>query len=107
MMKIVEENAFYTLADEAIIMMKMGPLTIKFDKVNGVQRIMRCTLNKELIESITKIPYVAKEPKSSKNISVFDLDIKEWRSFRPENLQTISMTVDQLSDNMTHMLEQE
>jgi hypothetical protein len=70
---------------EAILeKLRTDETNVKFTKVDGTERTMRCTL----VES--QIP-VDKRPKTSESettstagsaIRVFDLDKQEWRSFR-------------------------
>lgn len=63
--------------------LRTGETTVRFTKVDGSERTMRCTLQE------SKIP-ADKQPKSKEEgsstagsaIRAFDLDKGEWRSFR-------------------------
>ena len=67
--------------------------TITFTKVDGTERVMKCTLE------ATELPPVVikedakprKETTSTKALRVFDLEKKEWRSFTDKNLKQISL----------------
>ena len=67
--------------------------TITFTKVDGTERVMKCTLE------ATELPPVVikedakprKETTSTKALRVFDLEKKEWRSFTVKNLKQISL----------------
>jgi len=71
--------------------------TVKFTKVNGEERVMRCTLQESIIPKATK-----KDPMSMKKIrelnhevlSVWDVKAKGWRSFRVRNVTSF------ICDNM-------
>lgn len=69
--------------------LKMGPVKIAFTKKDGSTRTMNCTLKEDLIVREGK---KTDRTKSSNNevLSVFDLDANGWRSFRLENVYTIS-----------------
>ena len=58
---------------------------VTFKKTNGDLRTMKCTLNPELLPAFDK----KEEPQKEENksvLSVFDLDKKDWRSFKIENV---------------------
>ena len=71
--------------------------TVKFTKVNGEERVMRCTLQESIIPKATK-----KDPMSMKKIrelnyevlSVWDVKAAGWRSFRVRNVTSF------ICDNM-------
>ena len=69
-------------------MLREGILNVKFIKVDGSERIMRCTLS----ESITK-PHEKKTDREklvNDNImSVWDVDSDGWRSFRLDSVLEI------------------
>lgn len=78
--------------------LKLGPMTIKFLKVDGTERTMNCTLNKEMLAKILPVKdKIAEGTKGKKDkvrndevISVFDLDKKDWRSFRLDSITVVS-----------------
>ena len=68
-----------------------GPTEVVFTKKDGTERKMTCTTNSKFIPAPTHI--TTSDLKKSKNYSsevkrVFDLDKKEWRSFRWDSLLT-------------------
>lgn len=57
-----------------------GPVVVTFTKKDGTERVMPCTINKQIIS--------ARKPGASSDYSlygdlltVFDLELNEWRSF--------------------------
>ena len=68
-----------------------GPLTVVFTKVDGTERVMRCTLNPEELPPVVikEGAKPRKETTSTKALRVFDLEKKEWRSFTIKNVKRI------------------
>ena len=74
-----------------------GEVLITFIKTDGTERVMKCTLNNELIsENVTVTP---KEPKtttrkvSDEVLPVFDLENKGWRSFRWDSITYVNFSL--------------
>ena len=64
-----------------------GPVVVTFTKKDGSERIMPCTINEQII--------AIKNPGGSSDYShygdtltVFDLEINQWRSFRISSVKT-------------------
>lgn len=72
--------------------LKSEEVTVKFKKVSGEERTMKCTLQESVIPPATK-----EDPLSQKKVravspevcSVWDIEAKGWRSFRWENVISI------------------
>ncbi len=86
------------LRDWLISHLKLGPMKIKFLKVDGTERTMNCTLSKEILGKILpakdKIAEGTKGKreriKNDEILSVFDLDKNDWRSFRLDSITVVS-----------------
>lgn len=69
------------LKNDLLQKLRSGETTVRFTKVDGSERVMRCTLAEDKIPS-------EKQPKSEGSsttesaVRAFDLDKGEWRSFR-------------------------
>jgi hypothetical protein len=76
-------------------MLQMGSATVTFTKVDGSLRVMRCTLEaKDLPPVIVKEDAKPrKETTSTKALRVFDLELKEWRSFTTKNVKRIELDI--------------
>lgn len=73
--------------------LKLNPVTVTFTKQDGTERVMKCTLQPELLPVVEVKPVVeGKEPRkeSTTSMRVFDLEKKEWRSFTIRNVKHIS-----------------
>ena len=66
--------------------------TVTFTKVDGSERVMKCTLLKEHIpNAATKDQHVVSEETTNLNLSVWDVDAAGWRSFRINSVKSISV----------------
>ena len=67
-----------------------GEVEVKFEKVDGTERVMRCTLHPELIpDALMPKGDIDPQPVDETLINtmkVFDIEVKQWRSFRLDNL---------------------
>jgi WYL_2, Sm-like SH3 beta-barrel fold len=75
--------------DEIYSTLKSGIATVTFTKVDGSVRVMRCTLNENLLPE----KYRNNETSTagaSKTLRVYDVELNEWRSFRVESVTGVS-----------------
>ncbi len=81
-------------------LLQKGAITVTFTKADGTDREMLCTLNPEQLPPVPMpIDGIVKESRQRKqpdehSIRVFDLDKKEWRSFRFDRLKKVSATLE-------------
>lgn len=66
-----------------------GIVEVKFTKRDGTERIMNCTLNKNVVPPATKDPLSQqKVRKLNENVMVvWDVDKNDWRSFRLDQIK--------------------
>ena len=78
--------------DGLIDMLRNNIVVVTFTKVNGDERVMTCTLVSEHIPNAptTNGEVVIKESKNN-TVSVWDVNAQGWRSFKVENVKSISM----------------
>lgn len=66
-----------------------GVCEVKFTKIDGTERLMRCTLNETLIPR-NMMPSAGEADYNERNQNnecrVFDVDIQQWRAFRFDRL---------------------
>ena len=66
-------------------LLRTGVVEVKFTKVDGTERVMRCTLQPQYLpESIEKEGVKVRNPDVQ---SVWDIDINAWRSFRFDSVK--------------------
>ncbi len=70
--------------------LRSAVLTVTFEKVDGTERVMRCTLLPQYLpeEFKAKAPMLTETTPTT--ISVWDLDVSGWRSFRVDNVRSVA-----------------
>ena len=65
-------------------------LTVTFEKVDGTERVMRCTLISQYLpeEHRNKAPMLTETTPTT--ISVWDVEASGWRSFRIDNVRNVT-----------------
>jgi len=78
-------------------LLQKQPITVVFTKADGTDREMLCTLRLEdlpapnmPVDGIVKESKKPRKEPDPHSIRVFDLDKKEWRSFRFDRLKKVS-----------------
>ena len=71
-----------------------GPCTVTFNKKDGTERVMQCTIRQSLLPISETIaapdPTPIKERKvSTESMTVYDLDNSAWKSFRWDGFVSI------------------
>jgi hypothetical protein len=71
-----------------------SPVTVTFTKKDGTEREMRCTLDPELYPPLKPLAEGKVPRKESPAVMrVFDLDLKEWRSFTIKSVKHITFSL--------------
>lgn len=76
-------------------MLSVTEATITFTKVDGTERVMKCTLEPAKLPPvvINEDAKPRKQSESTKALRVFDVEKNEWRSFTIKNVKRIELTV--------------
>jgi len=77
--------------ESLIEILKIDTPTITFTKKNGEPRTMVCTLKEELLPKRKVAESTDKKPVNEDVICVYDLELKEWRSFRVDSVIKIAI----------------
>lgn len=80
--------------DNIIELLSTNIVTVKFTKVNGEERTMRCTLLSEHVPNSSTLNgevVVTKQAPKSNTISAWDVEKSGWRSFRVENVKSVTV----------------
>jgi len=74
-------------------LLKSSEATVSFTKKDGTERVMRCTLNPNLLplpkvdeSTVTTKP---ERKKSDTSLAVYDLDAQGWRSFIVTSIKNV------------------
>ena len=80
------------LQEEIINTLRQGIYEVTFNKVNGEQRVMPCTLKEDLLPAAIQKDVVSETAKERKGdaISVWCTDVQAWRSFKLANFISIN-----------------
>lgn len=65
-----------------------GEAIVSFTKLNGQERVMRCTLQEGVIPLYSEKGTKTKPP-SGEILAVWDLDKNEWRAFRYDRITSV------------------
>lgn len=70
--------------------LRHNELVVTFNKVNGEERVMNCTLNEERLPA-TEAKKLTEE-RNSDTLVVWDTKQDAWRSFRYDNVTNVTTT---------------
>lgn len=79
-----------------VSLLRNGPITVEFVKSDCTLRTMRCTLDQSLIDAPMQ-PGLTESKTRTRDVhvqTVWDLEAKQWRSFRYDRLKTISVNTE-------------
>jgi hypothetical protein len=76
--------------DAVLVDLKQHTVEVKFKKVNGEDRVMRCTLLKNHLpvseEQFETLEEEHKKPENLNTVVVWDLENNGWRSFKIDSM---------------------
>lgn len=76
----------------------VNPVTVTFTKKDGTERVMRCTLQPELLPKVELKENTKPRKESTTSMRVFDLDKNEWRSFTIKSVKQIRTVIGEDDD---------
>lgn len=65
-------------------------VTVTFNKKDGDVRVMKCTLQPELLPEVVLKEGATERKQSTTSMRVFDVGINEWRAFITRNVTRVS-----------------
>lgn len=75
-------------------MLRDSVVTVTFTKVDGTERVMKCTLMSEYVpvnENSASNQVLLQESGNDNNISVWDVEANGWRSFRIGSVKSVTV----------------
>ena len=78
------------IREEVVAGLKSAVAMVTFEKADGTERTMRCTLVESFLPKANKKSVKKAKEKNDEVISAFDLDKGEWRSFRLDSVKDIT-----------------
>jgi hypothetical protein len=71
--------------------LQAGPVTVTFNKKDGAERVMTCSLQPELLPPATVKESTTAKKENNSIISVYDLTAQGWRSFIVKNVTNVTL----------------
>jgi|TARA_B110000467_G_C18332948_1_gene494855 hypothetical protein len=87
---ITEDCSWTKFQLEIISQLKEHECEVTFTKVNGEERVMKCTLQESFLPQTDKATATNKE--NSNVVSVWDIEKNAWRSFRMDSLTSFEVS---------------
>lgn len=77
--------------DEMKDFLRNNVVLLTFEKKDGTERTMRCTLMESLLPTIDLNVDKRQVKKSDSSLAVWDLDKNAWRSYRVDSVRTFEV----------------
>ena len=74
-------------------LLREGEVVVEFEKADGEQRRMTCTLQESTIPLVNTESKTAREPNPNTCV-VWDINANGWRSFRWDRMKRIEFTIE-------------
>lgn len=89
---VSKENEMFNY-DKVLDQLRSNVLQVTFNKVNGEQRVMPCTLQTDYMPELSesKVNQVKDFSVNKSVIRAFAIDKQSWRSFRIDNITAIEV----------------
>lgn len=85
-----EWNAFTEWLKGAL---KTNVVDVTFTKKDGTERLMKCTLDPEILPKVEIKEDVKPRKESTTSMRVFDIEKNEWRSFTIKSVKNVKFTI--------------
>lgn len=92
---VIDDNIEPALHKWLKDIMSVTEVTVTFTKVDGTERVMKCTLQADKLPPVVikEDAKPRKETTSTKALRVFDIEKQEWRSFTIKNIKRIELAI--------------
>jgi hypothetical protein len=74
-------------------MLYMGPAIVTFTKIDGTDRVMKCTLEESKLPKVEIKEGAKPRKESNTSMCVFDLEKNEWRSFTIKKVKQVNISI--------------
>jgi hypothetical protein len=89
----LDEEQLAKFREWLIGMLKIGPVTVTFNKKDGAERVMTCSLQPELLPPAPVKESTTDKKENTNIISVYDLTAQGWRSFIVKNVTNVTLKI--------------
>lgn len=87
------EEQWVTFRNWIISHLQAGPVTVTFNKKDGEQRVMTCSLQPELLPPAPIKEATTTKKENTNIVSVYDLTAQGWRSFIVKNVTNVTLEI--------------
>ena len=87
------EEQWTTFRNWILDHLRAGPVTVTFNKKDGAERVMTCSLQPELLPTAPVKESTTTKKENLNTISVYDLNAQGWRSFIIKNVTSVTLTL--------------
>jgi hypothetical protein len=87
----LDEEQLTQFRNWLIGILKVGPAVITFNKKDGSERVMTCSLQPELLPPAPIKESTTTKKENTSTISVYDLNAQGWRSFIVKNVTNVTL----------------
>lgn len=81
----------HTIRRPLVDILRQRSAVISFTKKNGERRTMFCTLKQEFLPALDPKKANGTRRKSETALPIFDMEIQQWRSFRLDSLESLTV----------------
>ena len=85
------EEQWTTFRNWIVSHLRAGPVTVTFNKKDGAERVMTCSLQPELLPPAPVKESTTVKKENNNIISVYDLNAQGWRSFIVKNVTNVTL----------------
>jgi hypothetical protein len=85
------EEQWTTFRNWIVSHLRAGPVTVTFNKKDGAERVMTCSLQPELLPPAPVKETTTAKKENNNIISVYDLNAQGWRSFIVKNVTNVTL----------------
>jgi hypothetical protein len=85
------EEQWTTFRNWIVSHLQAGPVTVTFNKKDGAERVMTCSLQPELLPPAPVKESTTTKKENNNIISVYDLEAQGWRSFIVKNVTNVTL----------------
>ena len=85
------EEQWTTFRNWIVGHLQAGPVTVTFNKKDGDERVMTCSLQPELLPPVPVKESTTVKKENTNIISVYDLTAQGWRSFIVKNVTNVTL----------------
>ena len=73
-------------------LLKRNIATVTFNKKDGTERVMKCTLREDILDDAPATKGTSNRKVNDEVLAVWDMELSAWRSFRYDSVTHVSLS---------------